>query len=356
MRTHNKTQNSPSPTKLPRIIAWEITRRCPLACKHCRAGATDMPYQNELTTAECLRVLDSLALMDHPMIIWTGGEPMYRHDILELIKAATSRGLRSVMAPCGTLVTPQSLQALQEAGISACSFSVDGPNANKHDEFRGVQGAFMHVTRAMAIAAKIKMPFQINTTVSSLNQKDLPEIYNLALHSGAQILDLFFLVPVGRGKTLETLALTPRDTDEILRWAFEMDAHGPLHVRTTCAPQAVRIWNNLAHKGPQPSGCMGGRGFVFISHTGILQPCGFLDIPSGDLRAYQYNFRAAYENSTVFQDLRHPERYTGACGTCLFNATCGGCRARAYAETGNYMATEPLCPLNHKNQTANNTK
>ena len=298
-----------------------------------------------MTTAECLRVLDSLAVFGKPMIIWTGGEPMYRPDILDLVRGAAARGLRSVMAPCGTLVTREALLALKEAGVTACSFSLDGATAASHDAFRGVAGAFDNVRRAMTVAAETGMPFQVNTTVSLVNKNELPAIREMAIACGARSLDLFFLVPVGRGAGLRDLSLTPGQTEEVLAWAFEMDRQGPIHVRETCAPQAVRVWHALGRPGQPPSGCMGGRGFVFISHTGQLQPCGFLDVPSGDLRAVGFDFKQAYENSHVFRDLAQPDRYGGACGTCSFRYGCGGCRARAHAATGDYMAAETRCPL-----------
>lgn len=329
----------------PSVVAWEVTRRCPLACRHCRAGAKDRAYDGELSTGECLRVLDALAAFGRPMIIWTGGEPMCRADILELVRGATARGLRSVMAPCGTLVTRDSLVALKEAGVTACSFSLDGAAAATHDAFRGVPGAFDNVRRAMAVAVEIGMPFQVNTTVSQLNRHELPAIREAAIASGARMLDLFFLVPVGRGVGLRDLSLKPVEAESVIRWAFEMDGQGPIHVRETCAPQAVRVWHALNKPGPPPAGCMGGRGFVFISHTGVLQPCGFLDVPSGDLRAAGFDFRKVYEESPVFRDLADPDRYGGACGTCMFRHGCGGCRARAYAATGNYLAGETGCPL-----------
>lgn len=341
--THTDTHTTVGPG--PRVVAWEVTRRCPLACRHCRAGAKDCAYEGELTTDECLRVLDSLAGFGKPMIIWTGGEPMYRPDILDLVRGATVRGLRSVMAPCGALVTREALTALKEAGVAACSFSLDGATAETHDAFRGVAGAFDNVTRAMAIAREIGMPFQVNATVSRLNRAELPAIREAAIARGARLLDLFFLVPVGRGAGLRDLSLPPDEAEDVLRWAFEMDREGPIRVRETCAPQAVRIWHSLGEPGTRPSGCMGGRGFVFISHTGVLQPCGFLDVPSGDLRAAGFDFKAAYEASAVFRDLAQPDRYGGACGACAFRNGCGGCRARAYAATGDYMAAETQCPL-----------
>ena len=349
MSTHGYSAShgagQPSLAKGPRVVAWEVTRRCPLACKHCRAGAQDCAYEGELSTEECLRVLDSLARFGRPMIIWTGGEPMYRPDIIGLVRGAAARGLRSVMAPCGTLVTRAALLALKEAGVTACSFSLDGATAEAHDAFRGVAGAFDNVTRAMAVAAEIGMPFQVNATVSRLNRSELPAIREAAIARGARTLDLFFLVPVGRGAELRDLSLSPDETESVLRWAFEMDRQGPIHVRETCAPQAVRIWHALGKPGLEPAGCMGGRGFVFISHTGVLQPCGFLDVPSGDLRTCDFDFQKAYESSPVFRDLARPDGYHGACGACAFRNGCGGCRARAYAATGDYLAAETCCPV-----------
>lgn len=329
----------------PRVIAWEITRRCPLACKHCRAGAADHPYQDEFSTEECLRVLDSFQTPQKPMIIWTGGEPMYREDILQLVTAAGERGFRSVMAPCGMFVTPEKLQALKKAGVMALSLSMDGHTEEAHDAFRCVSGAWQKIMLAMENARKAEMPFQINCTVSKLNVHHLPAIREIAIAQGAKALDLFFLVPVGRGKAMQDLALSPSEMESALRWAFEMDQKGPLHVRETCAPQAYRIWKSLGEPGARPSGCMGGKGFVFISHTGELQPCGFLDVPCGNLRDASYNFPALYQSSPVFCDLRNPRLYQGACGNCAFYEGCGGCRARAYAATGDYLAPETSCPI-----------
>lgn len=281
----------------PRVVAWEVTRRCPLKCRHCRAGARDLPYDRELTTAECVRVLDSLNDSEdpkrHPMIIWTGGEPMLRPDILDLVAYATTRGVRSVMAPCGALVTSARLIALKAAGVMACSFSLDGPDAESHDAFRGVPGAFSNITHAMDVARSIGMPFQVNTTVSKLNIAKLDAIYDRAKSFGAGRLDLFFLVPVGRGSAIKDLALSKAETEKVLDWAFAKAKSGPLAIKETCCPSAPASWQSRGGEtaaGPRPCGCLGGRGFAFLSHVGDLQTCGFITKPCGNIRDFDLDF------------------------------------------------------------------
>ena len=300
----------------PRVIAWEVTRRCPLHCRHCRAGAANVPYERELSTDECLKVIDSLVAdapqTPPPMIIWTGGEPMLRPDILTLVAHATSCGIRSVMAPCGLLVTEARLRALKEAGVMACSFSLDGPDAPSHDAVRGVPGAYDNVTRAMRIAQDLGMAFQVNTTVSTLNVDRLDEIYARALELGAAKLDLFFLVPVGRGKAIADYALSPERTRAVLDWAFAKAASGPLAIKETCCPSAPALWTSwcAAHpneKSPRPCGCLGGRGFAFLSHVGDLQTCGFIDVPCGNIREHACDFRALLAQAS------NPLGQTGTC-------------------------------------------
>ena len=291
--------NEQIPFRPPRVLAWEVTRRCPLRCRHCRAGAADLPYDRELTTDECRRVLDSLAASaPRPLVIWTGGEPMLRPDILELVSHATARGLRSVMAPCGMLVTEARLGALKAAGVAACSFSLDGPDAASHDAFRGVAGAYDNVTRAMRTARALGMPFQVNTTVSALNVDRLDALYDAAAALGAAKLDLFFLVPVGRGRALARLALSSEQTNRVLDWAFAKAVQGPLALKTTCCPAAPARWAQWARVHapgsslPPPCGCLGGRGFAFLSHVGELQTCGFVDVPCGNVRDHGCDLRA----------------------------------------------------------------
>jgi MoaA/NifB/PqqE/SkfB family radical SAM enzyme len=293
-----------TPFQMPRVLAWEVTRRCPLNCRHCRAAAANIAYENELSTAECLRVIDSL---DRTMIIWTGGEPMLRPDIIELVRQATDKGLRSVMAPCGMLVTEDRLRALKDAGVMACSFSLDGPDAATHDAFRGVNGAYANVTRAMSVARDIGMPFQVNTTVSTLNIGQLDAIYGHAVELGASKLDLFFLVPVGRGKGLADYALSDAQTKSVLEWCFRKATEGPIPVKETCCPSAPAYWAACGSPGPRPSGCLGGRGFAFLSHVGDLQTCGFIDTPCGNIRDFGCDFKALVASAA------NPLGTTGTC-------------------------------------------
>jgi MoaA/NifB/PqqE/SkfB family radical SAM enzyme len=296
-----------APFAPPRVLAWEVTRRCPLKCRHCRAAAADVAYGGELTTDECRRVIDSIS---RTMIIWTGGEPMSRPDIEELVAHATSRGLRSVMAPCGMLVTEERLAALKAAGVSALSFSLDGPDAATHDSFRGVAGAYDNVTRAMAAARRVGMPFQINTTVSKLNIGKLDELAARAKELGAAKLDLFFLVPVGRGGGIAQYALSEEETRRVLDWSFNLSG---IAVKHTCCPSAPDRWAELGSPGPRPCGCLGGRGFAFLSHTGCLQTCGFIDVPCGNIRDFDFDFNALV--AAAMNPL-------GANGTCRGRCAC----------------------------------
>ncbi len=300
----------------PRVIAWEVTRQCPLKCRHCRAAAANISYGNELSTEECFRVIDSLCTGNTrpPMIIWTGGEPMLRTDIIELVSYATSKEIRSVMAPCGALVTRENLLALKSAGVAACSFSLDGADERTHDSFRGIDGAYAKVTNAMTLAREIGMPFQINTTVSVLNMNSLDDIYAKAVELGAMKLDVFFLVPVGRGKGIAGYALSEDETRQVLDWCFNKAVTGPIAIKETCCPAAPDYWREWSagnDKAPasehMPCGCLGGRGFAFLSHTGDLQTCGFIDIPCGNIRETNLDFTALIKTAA------NP---LGVCGSC----------------------------------------
>ncbi len=354
---------------LPRLIAWEVTRSCPLACKHCRAAARNEPYEGELSTDEGRRLLENIARLARPTIILTGGEPMLRDDIYDLAAHAHGLGLPVVMAPCGQMVDEAAARRMKRAGIRCISISLDGACPESHDAFRGVEGAFEMACRAADAARRARLPFQINTTVTRASRDELPAIRDLAVRLGAEVFNPFLLVPTGRGKDLAGQELSAAEYERTLAWLAEAERDGPIRIRVTCAPHYSRIRAQRAareaekEKGsgslfetgkktagtffekpaPFSRGCMGGKTFAFISHTGKVQICGFLDLEAGDLRAVALDFARIWHESPLFRAVRDVDAYGGRCGACEYRRICGGCRARAYAYTGNLLAEEPFC-------------
>ncbi|MDD4869899.1 MAG: radical SAM protein [Kiritimatiellae bacterium] len=335
--------NSPKHEQILRVVAWETTRRCELQCLHCRGSARNQDYPGELSTEEGFRLIDGIAAFSKPILILTGGEPMTRPDIYDLASHATSCGLRVVMAPCGPLINANTVQLIKQSGIQRISISLDGATTETHDAFRGVKGAFESAIRGIKHAKEAGIEFQINTTVTRHNVAELPDILQLAIELGAFALDIFFLVPTGRGTALKQMEISPEQYERALQWIAETSKHVPIKVKTTCAPHFARIQTSLSGRRGHASGCMGGRGFVFVSHRGIIQPCGFLDLACGDLRKENFNFRKIYEESEIFRKLRNIDNYGGKCGYCEYRYVCGGCRARGYVQSGDYLAEEPSC-------------
>ncbi|MBW2058947.1 MAG: heme b synthase [Deltaproteobacteria bacterium] len=336
-----------------RMIAWEITRRCNLACIHCRASAERGFYPNELTTRECLDLIDDVASFSKPVIILTGGEPLLREDIFEVARYGSSRGLRMVMAVNGTLVDETAARNMQDSGIQRISVSIDGATAESHDRFRQVPGAFEGALRGIRFAKKVGLEFQINTTVTKHNRDELPALLDLAIDLGAAAHHVFLLVPTGRGKELAEQQVTAQEYEEILTWFYDQKERSPLHLKATCAPQFYRILRQKARdEGKSVTyenfgldattrGCLGGVSFCFISHVGEVQPCGYLELNCGNIR--QNTLEQIWEGSRIFRDLRDFNNYKGRCGRCEYRKVCGGCRARAYEMSGDFLAEEPFC-------------
>ncbi len=336
-----------------RLVAWEVTRTCNLACIHCRAAALDRPYENELTTAECFKLLDEIQTFASPIIILTGGEPLLRPDIFEIAAYGNQKGFRMTMAVNGTLLSADKTRRMQEAGIQRISISLDGATAASHDAFRQVPGAFEGALRGVQYAREAGLDFQINTTITQQNLLELPAIQELAISLGAVAHHIFLLVPMGRGKDLTEQGINAEQYEETLHWFYEQRDRTPLQLKATCAPHYYRILRQQARsEGREVSfktfgldamtrGCLGGVGFAFISHVGQVQPCGYLELYCGNIR--EQSFREIWENSTIFRDLRDFGKYRGKCGGCEYVKVCGGCRARAYESTGDYLAEEPLC-------------
>lgn len=323
-----------------RMIAWELTRVCNLACRHCRAAAIDTPPPGELTTEECFKLIDDIASFAKPTVILTGGEPLMRPDLFEIAARGTERGLRVVAAPNGTLLDDEAARRLVEAGVLRISISLDGRDAVSHDELRGVTGAFEGALHGIAAANRAGLPFQINTTVTTRNADELQSVMDLAIDLGAVAHHIFLLVPTGRAADQRGLELDAQRYEAVLEWLAEQYEQAPIEIRATCAPHFYRI---LRQRGvdTHARGCLAGQSFCFISHRGDVQPCGYFDAQVGNVR--ETPFREIWEKADLFCRLRDYSAYEGKCGRCEYVQVCGGCRARALEASGNPLGPEPLC-------------
>lgn len=347
-----------------RLIAWEVTRSCNLACRHCRGEAHSEPYAGELGTIEAKALLDTFPQVGKPIVIFTGGEPMLRPDLYELIAYARSLGLSCACAPNGTLITRDNAIKLKAAGIERCSISIDGPDAASHDDFRRVPGAFAASMAGIEYLKQAGLPFQINTTVTRDNLGSFRKIFDLCERIGAAAWHIFLLVPMGRGAGLADQVISAKEYEEVLHWFYDFRKTTKMQLKATCAPHYYRIMRQRAHAEKlqvEPAifgmdamtrGCLGGTGFCFISHTGQVQPCGYLELNCGNVR--ELPFPEIWRNSVVFRNLREPAKYEGKCGQCEFHRVCGGCRARAQSMGGNYLGPEPLCAYQPRKSGAQN--
>lgn len=361
----------------PHVVAWEATRACNLACRHCRASAENEPAPDELATAEIKSVIDDIAAFARPVFIVSGGEPLMRADIFEVARYGRERGLRVVMSPNGTLITPKAARQMAEAGIPRISVSIDGSCAERHDEVRGVPGAFDAAMAGLACARGAGVGFQLNTSVMRQTLDDLPAVHQLAQRLGAEAWHIFMLVPTGRGQAGDEV--TPAEYERTLNWIYETARASPVPIRVTCGPHYMRIVATRSHaavaedgaRTPSPEhsggapaggghpghghpgmdqatrGCLAGNGYCFISHRGEVFPCGYLPLEAGHVR--RQPFREIYQQSELFQALRDLSRLEGKCGACEYAPVCGGCRARAYSATGNVLAEEPFCLYKPRN-------
>jgi AdoMet-dependent heme synthase len=337
----------------PRLVAWEVTRSCNLNCVHCRASSEKGPYPGELGTDKAKEILNQIAQTGKPIVILSGGEPLLRKDIFELARYGTGLGLRMVMATNGTLLNDRTAREIKDAGIQRISISLDGADAASHDRFRQVKGAFELSLKGIEILKKSGIEFQINTTVTRHNRDGINEILDLAVELGAAAHHIFLLVPTGRAKDMVNQEIDAEEYEKLLHWFYIMRDKTPLHLKATCAPHYYRILRQQAHdKGEKVDfehygldamtrGCLGGTSFCFISHEGIVQPCGYLELNCGDLK--KNTFVDIWRDSGILKNLRDFSGYKGKCAVCEYRRFCGGCRARAYEATGDYMEQEPLC-------------
>jgi len=353
----NATQRELLMPKL-HLIAWEITRSCNLFCAHCRGSSAPTSYSDELTTDECFRLVDQILEVGCPIIILTGGEPLVRSDVLQIAKYAVSKGLRVVMGTNGTLITEEMASKLKEVPLSRLGISLDFPVAKLQDEFRGQNGAFAAVMAGIANARKAGIEIQFNSTITKLNVNYLEDLVALALKVGAVAFHPFMLVPTGRGKGLESVELPPEQYEQALHWIYDkqMELGDRIFFKPTDVPHYLRVVKQRQKKdekndsksahGYNPTntitrGCLAGVGFCFVSYQGKIKGCGYLDVEAGDIR--KESFSEVWANSPLFSKLRDLSNLKGKCGVCEYKRICGGCRARAYEATGDYLEAEPYC-------------
>ncbi len=285
--------------------------------------------------------MEQISEIGKPILIVSGGDPLLRKDIFEVASYASKLGLRVVMSPSGSNITPKVIGQLKASGVKMISVSLDGSNPEIHDGFRGVQGAFELAMQNIGYAKAGDLPFRVNTTVTKHNLGDLNEMLKVAVAVGAKEWDVFMLVPTGRGKV--EMEITQRQYEETLKHIHELSVDSPIPIKMTCAPMFTRVAaKNSKNEAPAVGrGCMAGNGFCFISHVGEVFGCGFLPVAAGNIRTQR--FSEIYQKSPLFTQLRNPELLKGKCGICEFKAACGGCRARALSVNKDVLAEEPYC-------------
>lgn len=339
-------------SEAPFLVIWETTQACDLACRHCRASAMPSRHPAELDTAEARALLDRIKEFGDPLMVFTGGDPLKRPDVFELLAYSVKIGLRTTITPSATpLLSEDAVERIHACGVSRMAVSVDGPDAASHDDFRQVDGSFARTIAALRHAAKIGLETQINTTVTRWNMRRLDEIAALVEREGARLWSVFFLIATGRADA--SYDLTAEEYEEVFGFLYRKSLDARFDIKTTEAQhyrryvaqqrkahpsmRTAQAPNNIARQ----AGINDGKGFVFISHTGEIFPSGFLELSAGNVR--RTSLADAYRNSELFRVLRDGDQLEGKCGACEYRNLCGGSRSRAYALTGNYMASDPRC-------------
>jgi radical SAM protein len=343
----------------PMLVYWEMTQACALACRHCRAEAVCTAHPGELTRGEGMGLLRQIASFEtKPHLVLTGGDPMQRTDVYDMIDEANSLGISVSITPSATAtLTFEVIEKLKSHNIDSMGLSLDGSTAARHEAVRGVEGCFDWTIQAAKNAEKLGIPIQINTLVAQETVDDLPAIYELLKTFKVMRWSLFFLIAVGRGKVLQPV--TAEHGEEIMNWVYDLSRVAPFIVATTEAPSyrrvalermraagmtAAEIERSPMYRG---FGIRDGHGVMFIGNQGDICPAGFLPLAVGNIR--KDSLVDIYRNSAVFRALHAPRLFKGKCGYCVYTALCGGSRARAFAYTGDPLASDPLCAYEPKN-------
>lgn len=330
----------------PLVLTWEITQACDLKCVHCRAEARPERDPGELSTEEAKAVIERVAAFSpqRPILVFSGGDPLKRPDLVELVEYAAGLALHTAVTPASSpLLTREMIARLKAAGAARLALSLDGATAEAHDGFRGEAGSYATILRAAEHARAVGLPLQINSTVTRSTAPDLPGMADLVEMLGAVMWEVFFLVPVGRGALLE--ALDAGETEAVLHWLYERQRRSGFRVITVEAPHYRRVAHRLerrhGRRGVRVGSTGDGKGFLFISHQGEIYPSGFLPVRAGNVRTD--DLVDVYRNSALFRALRNPDGFKGKCGVCEYRSICGGARARAYALTGDVLESDPFC-------------
>lgn len=334
-------------SETPLIVTWEVTQACDLECDHCRASAQPDRDPAELSTDEGKALIDSVARFGHPspVFVISGGDPLKRPDLFELVEYATDQGIPTAATPAPTEnLTQGTIDRFAETGVKRIALSLDGATPAAHDEFRGEEGSFDTIMRAARQATDAGLGIQINTTITANTVDDLPEIADLVEELGAAMWEVFFLVPIGRGEDLAQI--TPERSREVMEWLYRRQRDAPYRVITVEAPHYRRVADQVERedsgRGVRVGSTRAGEGFVFVSHEGAVYPSGFLPESGGNVA--DRDLVDIYRNSDLFETIRDDAALRGSCATCEYRELCGGSRSRAHAVTGSPFASDPLCP------------
>jgi len=349
-----------------RLLFWESTIRCNLNCAHCRRLESDEAAGSDLSTTQARDMIEQLAQLGKgqpmmPVLVFSGGEPLCREDLLELVAYAQEARITTALATNATLIDEKIAGQISSSRIARVSVSLDGSTAQVHNKLRQLEGSFERALAGIQHLRQHAVPFQINITLTTNNAEQLEDVYELASSLGAVALHIFMLVPVGCGQILaQTDMLSPEQYEQKLVEISQLDGRGQLQVKVTCGPHYERVIREQGlhqarsntkpphdavpgrspHAGPS-KGCLAGVGVLFVSHQGDVFPCGYLPVNCGNI--LEQKLADIWYNSDDLARMRDTESLEGKCGLCGYRQLCGGCRARAYAATGNYMAQEPFC-------------
>lgn len=349
-----------------RMLFWETTIRCNLACAHCRRLESNAAAPADLSTSQAERLIEQLAELGRrqpqmPVLVFSGGEPLCRKDLFHLVDEARQQGIILALATNGTMIDSDKARQIHDSGIARVSVSLDGATAEVHDKMRQIPGAFDKAIGGIRHLHEHAVPFQINVTLTKQTAPQLQEVYELARSLGAMAVHVFMLVPVGCGQVLaETDMLSPAQYEDIMRDIHALESRGEIQIKVTCGPHYERIKrelriadggvriepaganpNSAVHSPHSSKGCLAGLSVLFVSHRGDVYPCGYLPVDCGNI--LDKTLTQIWDGNADLARMRDVSFLEGKCGVCGYKQVCGGCRARAFGMTGNYMAEEPFC-------------